>query len=117
MKRADPDPRAGQESRDALGHLAGRLICEGDRQHTGRIDPLFNNAGDAACNDAGFSGTGAGDDQERPFGLFDGPSLAGGQIVRAVHSERSLVSAPKFSVSSDGRSNLGQGIGPGTNLD
>ena len=84
MKRADPDPRAGQEPRNALGHFAGRFVCEGDRQHTGRIDPLFDNAGDAAGNDAGFSGTGAGQNEQGAFRLFDGPPLAGGQIVRGV---------------------------------
>ena len=88
MKRADPDPRAGQEPGDALRHFTGRLVGEGDRQDAGRIDPLLDNAGDSPRDDPRLAGTGAGQHQEGSFRLFDGPSLAGSQIVRLFHSDR-----------------------------
>ena len=53
---------------DTLAHLIGSLICEGDRQDIGRIDPAHTDqVRDTVSNHARLSRTGSGEDQEGAF--------------------------------------------------
>ncbi len=66
---------------DALAHLAGGLVGEGDGEDgVGRDAFLANEPGDAAGDDAGLAGACAGEDEQRPLGGFNGGALFGIQI-------------------------------------
>ena len=55
---------------DALGHLLGGLVGEGDGEDgVGRDAALLNEIGDAVGDDAGLAGAGAG---EQEHGAIDG---------------------------------------------
>jgi hypothetical protein len=40
---------------------------------------------DAMRDDSGFAGTGAGEDEERAFGMLDGLTLTGVEALQKVH--------------------------------
>ncbi len=65
MKRADPHTTAGLERLDALTHLAGGLIREGDGQDVAGPNALLKQIEDAARDDARFAAAGAGEDEQR----------------------------------------------------
>ena len=70
-----------QQPVDALGHLAGGLVGEGDGQDgVGRDAFLADQPGDAAGDDAGLARAGSGEDQQRAFGGLDGGALFGIQV-------------------------------------
>ena len=67
---------------DALAHFVGGLVGEGDGEDGVGGDALFlDEPGDAAGDDAGLSGAGAGEDEQGAFGGFNGGALFGIQIV------------------------------------
>ena len=74
----DPD-RAGDAAEQALeprAHLPRRLVRERDREDLVRLHAAGGDqVGDAVREDARLAGAGAGDDEERPFGLHDGLTL------------------------------------------
>ena len=73
--------RVAQQPVDALGHLAGGLVGEGDGQNRVGRDAFFlDQPGDAAGDDAGLARAGAGQDEQRALGGFDGGALFGIQI-------------------------------------
>ena len=70
-----------QQPVDALGHLAGGLVGEGDGQNRVRRDAfLADQPGDAAGDDAGLARAGSGEDQQGAFGGLDGGALFGIQV-------------------------------------
>ncbi len=74
--------RVAEQALDALGHLAGGLVGEGDGEDGVGSDALFlDEPGDAAGDDAGLAGAGSGEDQQRALGGFDGGALFGIQFV------------------------------------
>ena len=69
------------EAVDALGHFRGGLVGEGDGEDGVGGNAFFaDQPGDAAGDDAGFAGAGAGQDEQRAVGGFDGGALFGIQI-------------------------------------
>jgi hypothetical protein len=57
-----------QQPRDALPHLACGLVGERDRQNPGRINSvMLDEARDSRRKNSGFSGSGSGKHQHRPF--------------------------------------------------
>jgi hypothetical protein len=46
---------------------------------------VFEQIGQPAGNDPGFSGTGAGENEQRPFGMLDGLTLLWIQIIQSGH--------------------------------
>ena len=65
MKRADPDPRLWRQGIDALAHLAGGLVGEGQRQNLVSRNSEREQASDSSGDDARLAGAGAGQDQKR----------------------------------------------------
>ena len=77
--------RMAEQLIDALGHLAGGLVGEGDGEDgVGRDAFLADEPGDAVGDDAGFARSGAGKDEQRTFGGFDRGALFGIQIVEEL---------------------------------
>ena len=67
---------------DALLHLSGRFVGEGEREDlVGARLALRDEPGDAPSDDRRLAGAGAGDDQERAGIVGDGPALL---VVQAV---------------------------------
>ena len=68
--------RRADEISDALAHLPRRLVREGDRKDLGRLHAdRAEQVGDAAREDAGLAGAGAGDDEHGAFGVEHGLAL------------------------------------------
>ena len=62
-------------------HLAGGLVGKRDGQNRVRRDALFlDEPRDAAGDDAGLARAGAGQDEQRALGRFNGGALFGIQI-------------------------------------
>ena len=83
VEREDPEPARGraEEVVEPAAHLARGLVGKGDREDLGRPDPVRRDqVGDAVGEDARLARPGAGDDQQRPFGVQDGLSLRGIQV-------------------------------------
>ena len=79
------------EVADALGHLAGSLVGEGEEQDLAGIDGVVEQPGDAVGERAGFPGAGAGDDQRAAGRRGDGGGLLGverGGVVDAAGVRR-----------------------------
>jgi hypothetical protein len=75
-----------QESLDARLHLAGRLVCERDRQNTIGINPqIGDQVGCALGQDASLAGTGASKYENRPVAGGDSGSLLVVQLVKHIH--------------------------------
>ncbi len=71
-----------EEFVDALGHLVGGLVGEGDGEDgVGRDAALLDEIGDAVGDDAGLAGAGAGEDEHRAVDGFDGFALLRIQFV------------------------------------
>ena len=84
VEGADPDAAAGHEGLDALAHLAGGLVGEGDGEDVAGPDALLEQVGDAAGDDARLAAAGAGQDEQRPFDVRDGLALGVGQVGEQV---------------------------------
>ena len=70
------DAQAIHQLFDALPHLGGGLVGEGHRQDgLGHHALVLDQVGDAVGDDARFPAAGAGQDQNRAFGSFDGFAL------------------------------------------
>src|SRR2546426_275965 len=66
----------GHERVDALLHLGGGLVGEGEREDLVRPGPARGDEpGDTSRDDGGLAGSGAGDDQQGPGVVGDGPPL------------------------------------------
>ena len=85
MERGDErlgDGGVVEEAVDAFSHFLGGFVGEGDSEDGVGGDALFaNEPCDAAGDDAGLSGAGAGEDEQGAFGGFNGSTLFGIQIV------------------------------------
>src|SRR5947209_6752497 len=57
----------GDERLDALAHLAGGLVGEGDGEDVVGPHPLAQQPGDAARDDARLTAAGAGEDEQGPL--------------------------------------------------
>ena len=80
MEGGDPHALADRpnQGRDALAHLGGGLVGEGDRQDlTGAGSAGGEQVGDAVGEHPGLAGPGAGDDEQGRTGVRDGPLLGG----------------------------------------
>jgi hypothetical protein len=65
-----------EDALNALSHLLGGFIGECYSQNTVRADSAFlNEIGDAVRDDAGFAGTGAGEQEHRPIDREDSLAL------------------------------------------
>ena len=63
---------------DALGHLGGGLVGEGDSEDGIRRDAaLLDEIGDAVRDDAGLARAGSGQDQHRAVNGLERPHAAG----------------------------------------
>ena len=74
VERADPHDLGApaDECRDALLHLAGGLVGEGDREHRAGVHvALAEQVGDPVREHPGLPGAGAGDDQQRTPCVLD----------------------------------------------
>ena len=70
---------------DPFGHLAGRLVGEGDGENRVRRDAdVFDQVSDAIGDDAGLAAAGPGQDQHRPFDGFDRLALLWIQFVEKM---------------------------------
>lgn len=75
----------GQQPGDALLHLAGGLVGEGDRQHVpGRDADLAHQVGDASGDDAGLARARARQDQQRAVHVGGGSLLGLGEAFEQV---------------------------------
>ena len=78
VKRADPEIacRGADHALESRLHLARGLIGKGDREDAIRENFLLvEQVRDAVRKHAGLPGTGPGEDQTRPVGMFDGSAL------------------------------------------
>ena|SRR5688572_25624860 len=70
----------------ALAHFLGRLVRERHCDNAAGIDfRLLDEMCNAVDQSARFAGTGAGEDEERAFGVLDGVALLGVEIVWVRH--------------------------------
>jgi hypothetical protein len=65
---------------DALAHLAGGLVGEGDGEDAPGGHALFEELGDAVGDDARLAGARAGEDQQRRAAVVDGRLLFGVEL-------------------------------------
>ncbi len=88
MERGDErlgERRVTEQPVDALGHLAGRLVSEGDSENRVRRDVfLENEPRDSVRDDASLARSGAGKDQEGSLGGFYRCALFGIQVVEEL---------------------------------
>ena len=81
-----PRRRVAEQRLDALPHLLGRLVGEGDRDHLAGVRvAVADEVRDAVGDDARLAGPGAGEDQQRAVHLEHGLALFGVQLVEEVH--------------------------------
>jgi hypothetical protein len=82
------DPHAAgpllQERAQALAHLAGGLVGEGDREHVARVHALVDEAGDAVGEHTGLAGAGARQHHERALAVHHGRPLLGIEPVQQI---------------------------------
>ena len=78
MERAQPDAvgLGADEVGHAFLHFLGSLIGKGNGQDAVRRDAQFQEMSNAAGQDLGLARTGASRNQQRPFGMLDGFTLA-----------------------------------------
>ena len=83
-----PAPEAvravGQEVGDALQHLAGGLVGEGQQEDVLRLDAVLQEVGDAVGQRARLAATRPGDDEHRPRPGGDGLALLGVEFAGVV---------------------------------
>ena len=72
----------GDHLRDALAHLLGGLVGEGERQDVEGRHALLDHIGDARGQHARFARTGAGDDERRGVVIDHGIALCGVQALQ-----------------------------------
>ena len=90
MEGSDSRPRRRAETRDALAHLFGGLVGEGDRQDVPRGDTLLNEVGDAVSDDARLSGTRPRKHQQRTLDMSNRLTLRLVQIIKQAVFHSSL---------------------------
>ena len=77
----DAARRAADQVDDAFAHLVGGFVGEGDGEDVPGSDALGDEVGDAAGDDAGFAGAGAGEDEQGAVDVVDGGALLGVQAA------------------------------------
>ena len=92
----------GHERLDALPHLAGGLVGEGDGQDVARPHALLEQVGDAAGDDARLAAAGAGEDQQRALEVRDRLALGVGQVGEQVGLGRGHDGFPRGSRRGEG---------------
>jgi hypothetical protein len=88
MKRRYPEAAiaVAQQQLDAFPHLFGGLVGEGDREHFVRLgQAAADQVRDPIRDDAGLSGSGAGQDEQRPIRVQNGLALFGIEGIEEVH--------------------------------
>jgi len=90
------------QSRHALGHLAGGLVGEGDRQNRRRRHALGDDVGDAARDNARLAATGPGQHQQWPVNGGDGLALRGCKAVEKRIGDRHVGFGRKEKIGSHG---------------
>jgi hypothetical protein len=75
VEGANPHPAARNKGLDALAHLAGGLVGEGDGEDVAGVDAHAEQVGDAAGDDARLAAAGGGEDEQGPLGVEDGLAL------------------------------------------
>ena len=97
MERRDPHRPAVdvQQALDALAHLGGRLVGEGDGDDLVRTrQSLGDQIGDAMGDHPGLARAGAGKDQQRAFGVTNRVLLLcveGGEEIQPSYSTVTLL--------------------------
>src|SRR5262249_34732711 len=87
--RLGDSARRLEQSRHAVAHFLGGLIGEGDGENLARPHAVIQNeVRNAVRDDAGLAAAGAGQDEERTFGVLDGLALPGIELCEEIHSER-----------------------------
>ena len=77
---------AAEQLLDTLGHLACRLVGEGDRHDVpGAHPPLADQVGDAVGDDPGLARAGSGQDEERSLAVQHGRFLGRVQVGEEAH--------------------------------
>ena len=77
-----------EQRRHAVPHLVRGLVGERDRQNRRwRHMVIANDAGDAVRDDAGFAAAGAGQNQQRTFGMRNGFALLGIEALEKIHAQ------------------------------
>ena len=79
-------PRSRDQLVDALLHFARGLVREGHAQDVSRRDALFDQVGNAICDDARLAGARAGEDQNRSLDRLNGESLLRVQRIQVQHA-------------------------------
>jgi len=87
VERCDGRAAAHAQGLDALGHLPGRFVGEGDRQDRPGGNALADHVGHAARDDARLAGAGASQHQHRPVHVRNGPALWFVQVGKQVQSQ------------------------------
>jgi hypothetical protein len=85
VKRADPNPLAGQKLFHAAGHFVGGFIGEGDGQDSLRRNAFLDQPRDAAGDHAGLAGPRPRQHQQWPGPMIHRAPLVGRQIRGARH--------------------------------
>ena len=90
-RRLDVIRHAGEQRLDALAHLGGRLVGEGDRDDARRIDPpLLDQPADAVGDHPRLAGAGAGEHELGPVAVGDGGDLLRVEGLLEIHVARRL---------------------------
>ena len=88
MEGGDHHPLGGFTADHVLDpflHLLGRLVGKGDRKDLVGGNALLQQISDATGDDAGFAGTGSGQQQERPVAVDDRFALLRVETVEIEH--------------------------------
>ena len=90
VERADPGFAQGmagalEQCADAVAHLVGGFVGEGDGENRIGRRALIDQIGDAVGDDARFARAGSRQDQQRTFGSEDSFALLRVQIVEKIH--------------------------------
>ncbi len=97
MEGAHPDSarsRAAQQRMNAIAHLMGGLVGEGDRQDAARSDAARpDQVGDAVRQHAGLARPGAGQHEQRAARMRNGLALRWVQGREQIHGPPSTISA------------------------
>ena len=90
MKRPAPEPAGVDREQigDAVEHLAGGLVREGEEEDVARVDALLEQVGDAIGEGARLARAGPGDDEQRSRRRGHGRVLLFVQFARVIDADR-----------------------------
>ena len=95
VKGGDPDllRLLADQPRDALAHLVGRLVREGDGKDVARLgEPVADQVRDAVGDRACLPGPGARENEQRALGMEHGFALGVVECVEEVHGAGAALS-------------------------